>query len=396
MAGKKICFYSIPNFKISKNYFDSQLASLKKQGLATLGSGNFSYLGLDHSFSFDKCDNFSPRTRVYAMDFMQFSSGTTGLRKRISYSGEKLLNYIDQFSRVIGVDKKSVIASWVPHYHDEGLIYGILLPLIKGCDMICMSNLDWVMNPQVFLDACRKYKASFLTQPNFAYRFTYDRCRKANLSSIKFYNVGEVVDHEDCRRFEDKFNSKVYGAYALAEAIYAITDSKDSVSQFKGVRNSGKCFGNNQVKIINDEILIRSDHLFKGYETGEESGINSQGWYRTGDHGVIKNGLLYVLGRTDDSFKVNGQKVVPELVEMEINKVKGVKRGRLACIGVENRKGNVEAVLLYEGTISEKGLTKRTANFNITRCVKVPYGWLVKSSSGKISRKYCKRKHIAS
>jgi fatty-acyl-CoA synthase len=394
LANKRVCFYSIPNFKLDGDYFHLQLASLKKQGLSVLGSPRFSHLELDRTLNLPADGEVLPFSGEYSMDCMQFSSGTTGIRKRISYTGETLVKYIREYAAELGVDQKSRLACWGPHYHDLGLIYGILLPLIIGCDVMFMSNLDWVLNPQIFNDACVRYKATALLQPNFAFQFMHERCAKANLSRMVCYSGGEVVDHETCCRFEEKFTTRVYGAYGMAEAVCLITNSGDCNTHYRGVRNSGRCFAANQIKIADDEVLVKSDHLFSGYDTGEDSRIDRLGWYHSGDHGLVKDGLLYVFGRIDDSFKANGRKVIPELVEMEINKLPGIKKGRCACVCIENKRGNWEAVVLYEGEASENQLIKTAASFDVTRCIRMPNGWLVKSSSGKVSRKYSRQKFL--
>ncbi|MBD3296916.1 MAG: AMP-binding protein [Candidatus Omnitrophica bacterium] len=393
LAGKLVCFYSIPNFKLDPEYFHRQIRGLRQQGLHTVGSPRFGYLDLDTVFDMRKSRGRAEPVEGYPMDFMQFSSGTTGIRKRITYSGRKLISYVDEFSRVLGLQSDDTIATWTPHYHDEGLIYGFLLPLLTGSDILIMSNLDWVMNPEAFLDACCEYRPAFLTQPNFAYSLMEHRCRERDLSFMKCYSVGEVVDHQDCLAFEKKFNTGVVGALGLAEAIYAVTDSDDNTSHLNSVRNSGRCFGENQIRIVDGEIVLKSPYLFEGYDTGEESRIYD-GWYHTGDEGVIRDGLLYVLGRRDSVFKVRGQKVLPELIETQVNRIPGVKKGRNVCFGVDRAGGGKKAVLLYEGTASEREVANTASALDIEIIRNVPDGWLIKSSSGKISRKYCREKYL--
>jgi acyl-CoA synthetase (AMP-forming)/AMP-acid ligase II len=393
LAGKLVCFYSIPNFKLDPEYFRGQLVGLRRQGLYTVGSPRFGYLDLDTVFDMKDSRDRAEPVKGYSMDFMQFSSGTTGIRKRITYSGRKLVSYVSEFSRVLGLKSGDKIATWTPHYHDEGLIYGFLLPLLTGSDILIMSNLDWVMNPEAFLDACCEHRPAFLTQPNFAYSLMAHRCRERDLSFMKCYSVGEVVDHQACLAFEEKFKTGVFGALGLAEAIYAVTDSDDNSSHLNGVRNSGRCFGENRIRIEDGEIVLRSPYLFEEYDTGEDPHIRD-GWYYTGDEGEIRDGLLYVLGRRDSAFKVRGQKVLPELIEARVNRIAGVKKGRNVCFGVDRAGGGKKAVLLYEGTASEKRVANTASALDIEIIRNVPDGWLIKSSSGKISRKYCREKYL--
>src|SRR5882724_2594472 len=103
LANKAVCFYSIPNFKLDGDYFHAQLASLKKQGLSVMGSRQFSYLGLDAVLELPARRKAAPPRTAYPLDVMQFSSATTGMRKRISYTGEALVKYIRESAAEIGV-----------------------------------------------------------------------------------------------------------------------------------------------------------------------------------------------------------------------------------------------------------------------------------------------------
>ncbi len=393
MANKIMCYYSVPNFKLDKAHFDLQLSQLKKRSLATVGSPTFKYLNLNYIFDFNVPDKVINFREDYTLDFTQFSSGSTGIRKQISYRGKDLIFYADEFSRVFGLEENSTVAGWGPHYHDLGLIWGILIPLIKGHDILYTSNLDWITNPGAILDSCIEHEATALLQPNFAFSFMNERCDKKDLSFMKFYNCGEVISKVDCEKFEEKFNTPVFASWGLAEALMIVTHSADNTSADGKLRNSGKCFGNNQIRIENGEILLKSDYLFKGYDTGENAKI-VDGWFYSGDVGYIKDDLLYVIGREKDSFKVRGQKIVPEVIEMTLNQVKGIKKGRIVCFPMENKKGNTEAVVLFEGDVHQKDLINISYNLGISQCVKVPPKWLVKTSSGKISRKFCREKYI--
>jgi len=326
----------------------------------------------------------------YSGDFVQFSSGTTGLRKQIAYQGKALRLHNEAYALALSAKKDERVISWLPHYHDMGLIACMLMPLQLGYDIIAMSNLSWVSKPQMLVDAILKHDATLCWQPNFAFQMMAERCASADLSKTRFISCAEPVFDRVSQRFEEHFSTTVRGCYAMAENVFAVTQAA-SARTMKGFRTSGKVFESNQVRIIDDEIAIRSDYLFSGYQSGETM-RSKDGWYLTGDHGALVEDELFVFGRVDDSFKVRGEKIIPELIEAEANMIPGVKPGRIACVAGENSDHEEVAVLIYEGSLSESDLYKQVRHLGIERCVQVPANWLVKSSSGKVARKQCRLK----
>ncbi len=396
LAGKIPCYYTIPNFKLDSGYFEKQIAGLRAQELCLLSSARFQHLGIPilpiaEPFEGELINKSSvlPEQPL----FMQFSSGTTGIRKRISYTAAELICHNLDYAKALQLGDSERIISWLPHYHDMGLIAAFLLPLHLGYDITAMSNLEWLARPDLFVSACREFQPTLCWQPNFAFDYLVSRCEEEDLSATRFISCAEPVFESTCRRFEEKFHTTIHGCYAMAENVFSVTQGDDS-AEFHGLRTSGKAFGSNEIKIENEEICIRSKHLFSSYDTGENNQIVNE-WYHTGDSGVVQDGRLFVMGRVDDMFKSRGNKIIPEIIEQSATAISGVKPGRVACVAIPGKKeGELTSCVLYEGELEEFELLKNLRQLGIERCVQVPNGWLIKSSSGKISRKSSRQKFL--
>ncbi|MEM6284680.1 MAG: AMP-binding protein, partial [Chloroflexota bacterium] len=143
--------------------------------------------------------------------FLQHSSGTTGLQKGVALSHAAVLNQIDAYSEAIALNSDDVIVSWLPLYHDMGLIAGFMMPLVQGVPLVLMSPFDWVGHPAMLLRAITDYAGTLCWLPNFAYNHMARRIRKrdlegVNLSSMRmFINCSEPVRADSHTLFADKF-----------------------------------------------------------------------------------------------------------------------------------------------------------------------------------------------
>ena len=110
--------------------------------------------------------------------FLQHSSGTTGLQKGVAISHVALLNQIASYRQAIHLSDQDVIVSWLPLYHDMGLIAGFLMPFIAGVPLVLMSPIDWVKAPYRLLQAVSHYHGTLTWLPNFAYNFCAQKIRR--------------------------------------------------------------------------------------------------------------------------------------------------------------------------------------------------------------------------
>ena len=410
---------------------------------------NLKFTDLDSS-STDKIEFPDPEE----VAFLQHSSGTTGLKKGVALTHRQVINQITHLSNSISLNEKDRIAAWVPLYHDMGLIASVILPMLTGIPLEIIDPFEWVAKPHLLLNIISKSKATNCWQPNFAYIFLSDRINSKkiediNLSSIRaFINCGEPVTAYAHQKFLSRF--KDYGVnseslctmYALAENVFVVSAGgfekpvktltadidlfqkegrikENSVG--KSFVSSGQVVENCEVKIVNDsggecasntlgEIYIRSDCLFSEYfhRPIETEKAFQEGWYKTGDLGFILNDDLFVIGRKNDMIIVAGKNIYPQDIEDIVSDTSGAHPGRVTAFGHFNeKKGTQDLIILAEPEnensdshiLLEREIRKRVSQLSeavVDHIYFVPRMWLIKSTSGKISRSQSKEKWLKS
>ncbi|MBP9503652.1 MAG: AMP-binding protein, partial [Candidatus Promineofilum sp.] len=187
----------------------------------------------------DQPSPFSPRPSEIA--FLQHSSGTTGLQKGVALSHTAVLNQLAAYSRAISLCENDVVVSWLPLYHDMGLIAGFLLPLTLGVPLVLMSPFDWVSRPALLLRAIHDHGGTLCWLPNFAYNHCARRIRRRDsqgwsLASMRlFINCSEPVRHDSHQLFLERFAENgarpemLAVSYAMAENTFAVTQTSPGV-----------------------------------------------------------------------------------------------------------------------------------------------------------------------
>lgn len=386
---------------------------------------------------------------------LQHSSGTTGLQKGVALSHQAVFNQLDSYLKALQLDQKDVIVSWLPLYHDMGLIACFLMPILYSVPLVLMSPFDWVRAPYRLFQAISKYKGTLCWLPNFAYNFCAKKIRPSDMESVELSSLRAVVNCSEPMRqdshnmFVERFSqygmkaSAITTCYAMAENVFAVTQDgiekpvtydeidleifqkeKIAVKPKKGRKtlvmvSGGKPIEHTQVKIVADdgqecserhlgEIVIKSNCMLSEYyhrpDTTEESFINN--WFKTGDLGYLADGELYISGRKKDLIIVGGKNVYPQDIESVVSEVKGIHSGRSVAFGVFNEdKGTEEVVVIAE---IEKGFEDQSKVIadkirkDVTRSTAVALRnvylvnsfWLIKTSSGKIARTANKEKYL--
>jgi fatty-acyl-CoA synthase len=386
---------------------------------------------------------------------LQHSSGTTGLQKGVALSHGAIFNQLDTYSSVLGLGPQDVIVSWLPLYHDMGLIAGFLMPILSGNPLVLNSPFDWVRAPHHLLQAVSQYKGTLSWLPNFAYNFCAQKIRDRHLEGVDLsswrgvINCSEPVHWESHQGFYERF--KNYGlklealqtCYAMAENVFGVTQSDlsrppkvDEIDReafmterkARSPRNgqpvlkmmsSGKPLPNTRIRILDEhnhevsmgivgEIALQSDCMLTSYynrpEVTEKAIID--GWFLTGDYGYISDGEVYVSGRKKDMIIVGGRNVYPQDLEALSYEVPGVHAGRAVAFGVFNSESGTEDVVIVaevetedqdkQQLIADKIRQHITKNSAIAlRHVKVvDPKWILKTSSGKTARAANKEKFL--
>ena len=353
-----------------------------------------------------------------------------------------ILKQVSTYAASIFLDKNDRIVSWLPLYHDMGFIACFMTALIEGVQLIALDPFEWVMKPQLLLEAIEAHRATLCWLPNFAFTHLVNATRTStsyDLRSIRaFINCSEPVKASTFIGFEKRFGGcgvkfeQLQVCYAMAENVFAVTqtdlyrrptvltiDAEEfecgAVRQAVPLKrsrqllscgvpldgvvieirdDSGHAIGEDQI----GEIALSSPFLFAGYYLQQDVTEKRlhDGVYKTGDLGFLHNGELFVTGRTDDMLIVNGRNYYAHEIEAVVAAVEGVIPGRSIALGLEDERTDSTAVvvlaecrdhsdrlaietILREEIFAHLGLT-------IQKAVPLKPGQLVKTTSGKISR----------
>lgn len=422
-----------------------------------LPAGTIRIVAGDDTMSAAEAGAVPPAADPESTVLVQFSSGTTGLKKGVEISHRALLWQVDAYARAIGLTRRDRIATWLPLYHDMGLMACWLMPLLHGVPIVALSPFDWVREPESLLRAISEHQATLCWLPNFAYRFLADRVpddavRGVSLSSLRgVVNCSEPVRATSHDRFLERFaghgvrKEAFCASYALAENTFAATsggfgqplaeigiDGLDLANAAEvrvrqdgsGLRlvSSGRALPNTLVTVVDDagnalpegrvgELAVASPGLFQGYLGNPD--LTAQRLQRfgfaTGDRGFVWQGDIFVLGRAEDTIIIAGRNVHPQDIEEVVGQVEGVLPGRCVAVGVPDEHLGTEALVVIaesHRTGLEADMLLRDIHRSIASRTElipadvaiVPHMWLRKSTSGKLSRRinrerYLRREH---
>jgi acyl-CoA synthetase (AMP-forming)/AMP-acid ligase II len=387
--------------------------------------------------------------------FLQHSSGTTGLQKGVALAHRAVLNHLASYSEAIALDEQDVIVSWLPLYHDMGLIAGFLLPLVQGVPLVLMSPFEWVKSPAMLFRAIDQYGGTLCWLPNFAYNHCARRIRQRDLEGLSaatmrmFINCSEPVYAESHALFAERFAGlgvtpgMLAVSYAMAENTFAVTqtppgelpplDTIDRVglqSELRAVQvaadhpdavvkvSCGKPIAGVSARAVDaegkplperhvGEMVVRSDSMLSGYYKRADLDPFRDGWYLTGDRGYIADGEVYIVGRSKDLIINAGKNVYPQDIEAIVNHVPGIHAGRAVVFGVPDEREGTELIAVVAEVETEDAESRKTITQSIRQAVAqgstvtlnyvqlVDAKWLIKTSSGKIARAANRDKWLA-
>ncbi len=385
--------------------------------------------------------------------FLQFSGGTTGSQKAVAVTASMHAAQLDRLGKSLNFTERDGVVSWLPMYHDMGLIACLWFPLWHGAPSLHFSASAWLLNPKMLLHYIDELKATFCWLPNFA--FSYMAGRRSNMEgscSLErvrgWINCSEPVRLGSMRKFVEAFSDwgvrmeSMQASYAMAENVFAVTQTamnqapvtcsreeiQPNTASYSNLAydmvdrvyiSSGKLLDGMQLRIMDGdrecgerepgEIQLRSDCLFTGYwgADGFQKSSLHDGWYDTGDYGFQVGEDTFVIGRMKDIVIVGGQNVFPEDVETVVNTQTGIYPGRVVAFGVEDTQYGTEALAivaemqgLYAPQIADslaqqiRGLVLSAIGIAARHVVVVPERWIVKSTAGKISRRDTRRRFL--
>lgn len=346
-----------------------------------------------------------------SLAFIQHSAGTTGLQKGVALTHAAVLQHLEHLSSVLRVDaQQDKVYSWLPLYHDMGLIACFMLPMVRHLPVVMQSPLDWVMHPDTLLQIFGQHRCTMAWLPNFAFQFIPRRTPRGrwsryDMSSTRLLiNCSEPVRASSMNEFYEAFapsglkRSAIQTSYAMAENVFAVTQS--NLDQTSGPRviwaegqrfrsqhlvtpvkentpgsisftSSGRLLPRNEVRVVSNsgellgdgnvgEIAIRSDSLFQGYYNRDDLTQKAirGGWYYTGDLGFVLDGEVYVVGRKKDLLIIGGENIYPQDIEEIVCRHPAIHDGRAIALGIFNPDAGTEEVVVVAEVADQNQLQR--------------------------------------
>lgn len=331
---------------------------------------------------------------------LQYTSGSTGNPRGVVLRHGRLLEHSRRLARAAGLDASQRIVTWLPPYHDMGLVGGILAPLVAGSEVVLFTPTEFAARPERWVEAIAAHRASFSGAPDFAYaklasRVSPPRAAALDLSCWRVAFTGaERVRAATLDAFAARFQSSGFReeafapCYGMAEATLAISLHVPGAHPPRRVRvdpraiaigrvrlddagtelvSSGRALEGVQLRVVDaagdplpdavaiGEIRVRSETAADSYfddpaateaAFGSSGPGDARGWLRTGDLGFVLDGEVFVAGRAKDTLVVAGRNLAPEDLEETAEGAHADVLSHGACaIAVDD--GSVERVVVH-------------------------------------------------
>lgn len=400
----------------------------------------------------DAADWTTPTADPDRLAVLQYTSGSTSDPKGVMLPERTLLANLDALTTAGRLDQEGpdVFVSWLPLYHDMGLVGILSTAMAFGNELVLGAPQDFMASPSRWVQWMSEYGGTLTAAPNFAYVLAaraMERLDGLDLSRVRLaINGAEPVDTAAVARFvaagarHGLRAECVFPAFGMAEVGIAATFGvpltglvTDTVDQrvleteryaapvdgtADGARSlarlgrpvpglemrvvdtsTGRAMGDREV----GELQLRGTSVTPGYYRRDD--VNAErfvdGWLRTGDLAYVVDGELVVCGRIKDLIIVAGRNVFPEDVEEVIGRIDGVRAGNVIAFGCE--RGRRPGLVVVAETRAEDPATlrpevaravKETVGLAARDIVFVPPGTLPKTSSGKLQRSLCRDRYL--
>ncbi len=388
-----------------------------------------------------------PRLRPPDAAMMQLSSGTTAQPKGVLLSHYNLLANCHMAGHAAQLVEADSMVSWLPLFHDMGLIGTVLCPLYYAMTTTLMPPMAFIMQPQLWLRAIGRYRASVAVAPNSAFemcsrKLGRDDTPNLDLSSLRVMFCGaELVREHTLRRFAERLAGSGFRAsafmpvYGLAESTLAVAfsplggglvvDTVEASNFAPGSRTVPSNHGTHfvgvgqslpwqRVQLTDTEgrgveegivgyVRIKSPSVMMGYYNDPQAtaATKEDGWLKTSDLAYLRNGTLFICGRDSDLIIKAGRNLSPAAIEDACQRLIPDLL-RLAAFGVYEEERGTEVLVLMAETKQPRGADQDRLRLRIRsalaqQCgIEVDHVWLVpprtvpRTTSGKIQRPRCR------
>jgi acyl carrier protein len=380
--------------------------------------------------------------------FIQYTSGSTGDPKGVVLTHANLLANIRAIGEAICVSPHDVFVSWLPLYHDMGLISAWLASLYFGNPFVVMSPLAFLARPERWLWAIHRHRGTLTAAPNFAYELCLKRVgdeqlEGLDLSSLRYMaNGAEPVSPETIERFAARFGKYGFDPHAMAP-VFGLAEATvglccpppgrgpviDRIRRDPFVRQGkavpvapddpnplrfvacGRPLPGHQVRVVDETGLEAGERAegrleFKGpsatggyYRNPRQSeGLFHGDWLDTGDRAYIAEGDVYLTGRVKDIIIRGGRNIYPHELEEAVGALAGVRKGCVAVFGSPDPRSGTERLVVLAETRATDAAAREAVREAIIRLtvdvlgeppdevVLAPVHTVLKTSSGKLRR----------
>jgi 1-acyl-sn-glycerol-3-phosphate acyltransferase len=381
--------------------------------------------------------------------FIQYTSGSTGNPKGVLLTHANLLANIRAIAAGLEARPNDVGASWLPLYHDMGLIGSWLFCLVQGLPIDIQSPLSFLSRPERWLWAIHRRRATLSAAPNFAYELCVKKIPDAALEGLDLsswrcaLNGAEPVNPDTLERFTRRFarygfkREALMPVYGLAENSVALgfppvgrgpvvdrvareafererRADPASESDARALRfvSVGRPLPEHEVRIVDEEgqdvperkvgrLVFRGPSMTSGYFKKPEATAAmtlAGGWLDSGDLAYRAGDEIYLAGRSKDLIIKAGRNLVPQEIEEIASQVEGVRKGCVVAVGVTNAQTATESLVVVAETRETDPQARDRIVASVTDRVSaavgvppddvvlVPPGAVPKTSSGKIRR----------
>ena len=379
---------------------------------------------------------------------LQYTSGSTGNPKGVCLTHANLLANVRAMGTALQVGGEDVVVSWLPLYHDMGLIGAWLGSLYYGLPLALMSPLAFLARPSRWLWAIHRHRATLSGAPNFAYDLCARRLPDSELEGLDLsswrvaFNGAEPVSADTVEQFANRFaayglrREAIMPVYGLAECAVGLSfpplkrgalidvikrdplmragsamPAETGEPRALRVVSCGRPLAGHEVRIVDETGREVGDRVegrleFKGPSTTSGYFHNPEqtrrlfhgDWLDSGDFGYVAHGEIYITGRVKDVIIRGGRNIHPYDLEQAVGNIPGIRRGCVAVFGVPDPVSGTERLVVLAETRSTDPQVRARLMHDISAAaldvlgmtadevVLAPPHTVLKTSSGKIRR----------